>query len=206
MSFSINNFMHNMDNHSGGSKPDRFYAQFSLPLALQLNSHVTDLTFQCHSGEIPGVTLHTNTYKSYGPGKTIPTVKIYNEITFSFYCTNDFYEKPLFDSWIEYINPSSLGWDFRYKDEYVTSIDVSQLSLTSDIPIFTVQLIRAYPISVFPLALKWSNGNIIHSLDVTFVYDRYAITSQNNIINKIWNGFSNGVDAGNLFNNVVLNQ
>lgn len=177
MSFSINSFTSTMDNHSGFARPDRFFAQFAIPLVLQTGVNLQDLTYQCHSSEIPGVTLHTNAYRTYGPVKAIPTIKIYNEITFSLYCTNDFYEKPLFDSWINFINPIEQGQDFRYKDEYVTTITVNQLNLISSIPIYTVQLIRAFPIAVYPIALRWANMNTTHSLDVTFVYERYDTTS-----------------------------
>lgn len=199
MSSSISNFIHTMDTHSGFSKPDRFLAQFNLPLPMRLgygsSSNGYDLTFQCHSTELPGVQLHTNTYKTYGPGRTIPVVKIYNEITFSFYCTNDFYEKPLFDTWIDYINPEGLGWDFRYKDEYVTNIVISQLGLADDLPIFSATILRAYPTAVYPMAVSWSRTNTIHSLDVTFMYQTYTITTPLGNIDSLFTTTNDTIDS-----------
>lgn len=196
-----------MNNHSGTSRPDRFYAQFTLPGQLALTNATIgrDLTYQCHTTELPGVTLQTNTYKTYGIAKTLPVAKLYNEITFSLFCTNDFYEKPLFDSWIEYINPANLGWDFRYKDEYVTTINVCQLNLISDIPIYTVQLLRAYPIAVYPMERNWAHTNTFDSIRVTFVYEQYIPITTSSIITQMLNNITiDNTTSTGLLTNITI--
>lgn len=191
MPFSaVQNLLTTMDNHGGPAQPNRFFIQMVAPSQLSfLNNKIIDLSFQCHATELPGVVLNTNTYKTYGPGKQLPTIKIYNEITFSFICTNDFYEKAFFDGWIEYINPEYQNWDFRYVDEVSVNINIGQLGPFDDLPIFAVQLIKAFPIAIFPMALRWDKNNSYHNLDVTFAYSRYHILNSN--LYNLMDGYQN---------------
>lgn len=192
---SVSNFIANLDSRKGNSRSDRFYVQFSVPnqLTPYLQNYVQSLTFQCYTSELPGQALETAVYRTYGPPKEIPTIRVYNFISFSIYCSNLFFEKPFFDAWIEFINPRNTGWDFRYKDDYVTDLNIVQLGLTDDSPIYSVKLVRAFPKVVSPLPQNWEDGDI-HILDVSFVYEKYeplVDTIANKMTNDITSLFSN---------------
>jgi hypothetical protein len=192
---NINNFIANLDANKGPAKAERFYVQFAVPqqLSSYLSPYVQSLTFQCKASELPGSALHTTDYRTYGPPKQIPTMRLYNEITFSFYCTNTFWEKPFFEAWIEYINPRNSGWDFRYKDDYVTDINIVQLGQHDDSPIYSMQLIRAFPTVISPLSLDWE-GDSYHILDIPFVYEKYEP-----LVDKIANQMASNITSLNSF-------
>ncbi len=64
------------------------------------------LALQCETAELPGKTLQTADVKIYGPSFKVPYQTQYTDSTFTFLCTNDFYERKLFDRWMEAIHPS----------------------------------------------------------------------------------------------------
>ena len=51
------------------------------------------LTLQCETAELPGKTLQTADAKVYGPIFKIPYNVQYTDMTLTFVCTNDFYER-----------------------------------------------------------------------------------------------------------------
>ena len=64
------------------------------------------LALQCETAELPGKTLLTADAKVYGPGFKVPYQTQYSEISLGFLCTNEFYERKLFDRWLESIMPT----------------------------------------------------------------------------------------------------
>lgn len=184
---SISTFLSNIDKHKGFSKSERFMVDFYLPPAFldssSFNNQIRDLSFQTVSAEIPGSAFATGDYRIYGPPKKYINLRLFNQITFTIVCSNEFYEKSLFDEWMEFINPQNTGWNFKYKDDYVTNINISQFGQTSlEVPIYQARLVRAFPIEVVPMQLNWSIDNI-HKLNVVFAYDYYRPLVLSNIRN-----------------------
>jgi hypothetical protein len=132
------------------------------------------LALQCESAELPGRTLMTQEAKVYGPTYKIPYQSQYNEMTLTFLCTNEFWERKLFDRWIEAIMPSDTN-NMRYaKDEatrYMTPIKVIQYDDFIK-QIYAIELIDAFPIGVSAQPLSWSEDGF-HRLSVQFAYQRY---------------------------------
>jgi hypothetical protein len=145
------------------------------PLNRTSKSSVTRyLSLQCDSAELPGKTLQTADVKIYGPGFKIPYQKQFNDINLSFICTNDFYERKLFDVWIDGIMPATTN-NLRFsKDEstrYMTNIQILQYDDFIK-QIYSVKLIDAYPIGVASQPLAWSDDGY-HRLTVQFAYQKY---------------------------------
>jgi len=132
------------------------------------------LALQCETAELPGRTLMTHEAKVYGPTYKVPYQSQYNEMTLTFLCTNEFWERKLFDRWIEAIMPSDTN-NMRYaKDEatrYMTPIKVIQYDDFIK-QIYAVELIDAFPIGVSAQPLSWSEDGF-HRLSVQFAYQRY---------------------------------
>lgn len=133
------------------------------------------LSLQCESTEIPGKTLQTVEAKIYGPTFKIPYQTQYNEITFNFICTNGgFYERKLFDRWIESIMPTdtnSLRFPKGMDGSYLTNPKIVQYDDYVN-EIHVVELIDAFPVSIAAQPLSWSEDNF-HRLSVQFTYQRY---------------------------------
>jgi len=131
------------------------------------------LALQCETAELPGRTLQTQEVKIYGPSFKVPYQTQYNEITLTFLSTNDFWERKLFDRWIEAIHPSDTN-NMRYAkgpQTYMTPIKIIQYDEFIK-QIYAVELIDAYPIGVSAQQLSWSEDSF-HRVSVQFAYQRY---------------------------------
>jgi hypothetical protein len=132
------------------------------------------LALQCETAELPGKTLLTADVKIYGPTFKVPYQKQFQDINLGFLCTNDFYERKLFDQWIEAIMPASSN-NLRYpKDDetrYLTNIKIIQYDDFIK-QIYAVELMDAFPIGIASQPLSWSDDSF-HRLSVQFAYQKY---------------------------------
>lgn len=132
------------------------------------------LSLQCDTAELPGVSLVTADAKIYGPTFKVPYQKQFNETTLSFIATNDFYERKLFDKWIEAIMPNdtnNLRFPKSENSRYLTDITIIQFDEFIK-QIYAVKLIDAFPSSVASMPLSWGDDGI-HRVSVNFAYQRY---------------------------------
>jgi len=141
------------------------------------NSSLTRyLALQCETTELPGKTLQTAEMKVYGPIFKVPYQVQYNDASFTFLCTNDFFERKLFDRWMEAIMPTDTN-NLRFpKDDanrtrYMTNIKVVQYDEFIK-QIYAVELIDAFPIGVAAQPLNWAEEGF-HRLTIQFAYQRY---------------------------------
>jgi hypothetical protein len=132
------------------------------------------LALQCEAAELPGKTLQTADVKIYGPTFKVPYQTMYSDTTLTFICTNDFYERKLFDRWIEAIMPSDTN-NLRFakgaQSRYLTNIKVIQYDDFIK-QIYAVELMDAFPIGVAPQTLSWSDDGF-HRLSIQFAYQKY---------------------------------
>lgn len=144
-----------------------------------LNSTVSRyLAMQCESTELPGRSVLTNDIDIYGPVFKRPYKTAYSEIPFTFICTNDFYERRLFDTWMETMLPTD-----THNARYSRNVD-GQRQYTTDVAIiqydefvkqiYAVKLIDAFPISVAPMPLSWGEDGF-HRLTTQFAYTKYEV-------------------------------
>jgi len=132
------------------------------------------LALQCESAELPGRTLETADARIYGPSFKVPYRMQYSETTLTFICTNEFYERKLFERWMDAIIPSDTN-NARFPkstaSRYLTDIRVIQYD---DIvrQIYAVDLIDAFPTGISPQALSWGD-DAFHRLSVQFSYQKY---------------------------------
>jgi len=132
------------------------------------------LALQCEAAELPGRTLATADVKIYGPIFKVPYQTQYSDTTLTFICTNDFYERKLFDRWMEAIMPSdtnNLRFPKGQQSRYLTNIKIIQYDDFIK-QIYAVELIDAFPIGVAPQSLSWSDDGF-HRLSIQFAYQRY---------------------------------
>jgi hypothetical protein len=132
------------------------------------------LALQCETAELPGRTLETADARIYGPSYKVPYRMQYTDTNLTFLCTNDFYERKLFERWMDAIIPPDTN-NVRYPKSnatrYLTNIRIVQYD---DVvrQIYAVELIDAFPVGIAPQALTWSDEGF-HRLSVSFAYQRY---------------------------------
>lgn len=156
------------------------------------------LSLQCDTAELPGQTLQTAEAKIYGPTYKIPYQKQWNDISLSFICTNDFYERKLFDKWIECIMPNdtnNLRFPKGQSSRYLTDVTVIQFD-ESIKQIYAIKLKDAFPYNIASMPLSWSDDSI-HKVTVQFACNAgYDIIYEGNY--DI--GQAIGAGIGTLFN------
>lgn len=132
------------------------------------------LALQCEAAELPGKTLQTADVKIYGPIFKVPYQTMYSDTTLTFLCTNDFFERKLFDKWMEAIQPTDTN-NMRFpKSEltrYLTNIKIIQYDEFVK-QIYAVELMDAFPIGVAPQTLSWSEDGF-HRLSIQFAYQKF---------------------------------
>ena len=132
------------------------------------------LALQCESAELPGKTFQTADVKIYGPTFKVPYQTQYSDMSLTFLCTNEFYERKLFDRWMECIHPTdtnNLRFPKGQSSRYLTNIKIIQYDDFIK-QIFAVELIDAFPIGIAPQALSWGEDGF-HRLSIQFAYQRY---------------------------------
>jgi hypothetical protein len=135
------------------------------------------LAMQCESASLPGKSLMTTDIDIYGPTFKIPfKTQLEDSMQLTFICTNEFYERKLFEKWLSAINPPNT-YNLRYQKDNATKYcsDITIIQYDEFIKkIFSVKLIDAFPTQVAPMALNWADEGF-HRLGVTFTYRRYEI-------------------------------
>lgn len=133
------------------------------------------LALQCEATELPGRTFLTQDVRIYGPSFKVPYQRQYNDINLTFLCTNDFYERRLFEMWMDKIsNPQTNNFTFPNDDatRYTTTIGIIQYDEFVK-QIFTANLIDAFPIGIAAQPLSWGDDGV-HRLTVQFAYRKYV--------------------------------
>lgn len=140
------------------------------------------LSLQCESAQLPGRTLDTADVKVYGPTFKVPYQTRFDDgMQFSFLCTNEFYERKLFDRWMECIMPldtNNLRYPKSDKSRYMTNPKIIQYDEFIQ-QIYAVELIDAFPIGIASQPLSWGD-DVFHRLSVNFAYQKYRVVYQGN--------------------------
>ena len=132
------------------------------------------LALQCESAELPGKSIITADAKIYGPGFKVPYQTQYSETNLTFLCTNEFFERKLFDKWLESIMPTdtnNLRFPKGRNSRYLTNIKVVQYDEFIR-QIYAVELMDAFPIGISAQPVSWGEEGF-HRLTVQFAYQKY---------------------------------
>lgn len=178
MAFNINSFRDHFARHQDFAKSSRFDVRISPPARLGYNTF--DLRFQCEASELPGYNINTVDGRYYGVASPVASVASFNDITLTFISAGDFWEKRMFDKWMNIIIPFN-NYNPEYRDNYVSpKIEINQFADygegSSSTPkiIYTAALYNAFPVTIAPLQMNWADDGI-HRLSITFKYE-YWIT------------------------------
>ena len=119
---------------------------------------------------------------------------MYSDINLTFIVSNQFYERKLFERYMECIMPSDTN-NMRFpkgdRSRYYTNIKIIQYDdLVKQI--YIVELQDAFPVGIAPMALSWSDDGF-HRLGVSFAYQKYEV--------KYDGGFDAGKAAASILGN-----
>jgi hypothetical protein len=187
--FSPNKFLSEMNDSRGPAKNSLYDVKIFQPpiwsyelskIPFDKNSRVVGtfepLTYLCESAEMPGKSFVTEKVKIYGPGYNVPYLTTYQNISLTFLCTNAHTEREIFDLWMNsIINPNTNNVRFPngHNSSYMTPIHITQYD-SQEKEIYKVQLIDAFPASIVPQQLAWSDDGF-QRLNVSFLYQKYEL-------------------------------
>lgn len=179
---NINSFISSFNN-TEFSRAANFDVVIAFPQALtnKLNfitavPRLNDMVFRCEASELPAKTFSLIEQKTYGPVRFFPVQNAFDRINLRFICSDDMFEKIVFDEWMSVISMSpynndaaDYNFDFEYRDNYQTTIKIQQKDVTGKIA-YEVRLFEAYPVTMQPVNLSWDSVNTVNKIDVVFSY------------------------------------
>ena len=175
---SISQFLTSFKNEL--ARQNHFEVDIMLPSGLSTYGDFSrsNLNLRCEATELPGRSLLTAPMKVYGVEEKYPYLSNFNDITLTFIVTDTMIEKKIFESWINFIHPSST-FNFKYKNQYATEMKIIQYDMRKE-ESYKIKLLNAYPIGTNQLDLNW-NSEGYHNLTVSFVYDKWEDMSEASI-------------------------
>jgi len=175
----------------GPAKNCRFVARIlpegpnNMLTQLGYNSLLRDLTYLCEATEFPGRGFDFMEARYYGPPIYLPyNTKYSNELSMSFLCRAESYERQIFDDWMGVINPINI-FDFNYAKDYYCTIDIYQLAeypnvnpnatgpATAPKATYMWSLKNAWPMQVNPQPVNWADADVLR-MSVTFTYQYWV--------------------------------
>jgi hypothetical protein len=193
---SINNLKTSLVKHGGVAHENRFTVNFSPPkqslFNLDLRNIITsalsgtfnaknlindyrDITILCESCSLPGRQIMTLDYQLEKHAAKRPYSFFNDEINFTFLLTGDYYMKKIFDKWSEEIVGFN-NYRLNYIKDFAVDVTISQLN-KKNLPIYTVVLDNAYPITFNSIPLDNTVENSVQKFSVTMAYENFFVQS-----------------------------
>ena len=193
---SIGDLKSSIATHGGAANENRFVVNFRPPnqtlFNLDLRNIITsfasgtfktknlfndyrDITILCESCSLPGRQIMTLDYQLEKHAVKRPYSFFNDEVNFTFLLTNDYYMKKMFDKWSE----QTMGFNnyrLNYLDDFAVNVTISQLN-KKNIPIYSVVLKKAYPITFNSIALDNTVENSVQKFSVTMAYENFFVDS-----------------------------
>lgn len=178
MAFNVDQFRDHFAKHNDFAKTSKFDVRITAPSGLGLDA--TDLRFQCETTELPGYNINTVDGRYYGVANPVASFPSFAELTLTFVCAGDFWEKKLFDRWMNIVIPFN-NYNPRYKIDYTApKIVINQFAefgggeQEGSAPIiYSVSFFEAFPTAMAPMNMNWADDGI-HRLPVTFRYEYWT--------------------------------
>lgn len=177
-SFNITDFNSVIENRQGLQLSNR-YAMYISPVKNLASGIYNDIPLLCEEVSLPGRSIATADYKTYGPVIKVGRESIYADLNATFILTQDMRLKEYFDEWMNKVQ-NDVSYDPGYYRDYVTDIFVSVLSdnkraalgISPEKTNYTARIEDAFPTSMADVPLGHSSNNVYAKLQVTFTYRR----------------------------------
>jgi hypothetical protein len=159
---------------------NRYYAAFQVdPISVTQN-----LEFFCFDTQLPGLNYQTTETRTYGTPWKDPYEIGVEDVTMSFYCSNNMKEKYFFDAWT-YAMKDPVTNDHYYNREYSTQIIIQTFSETGESN-YGVRLVDAYPTSVYSTKVSYSQPDEPLKMHVNLTYKNwYNLKAYDTVVSSV---------------------
>ena len=137
----------------------------------QISSGPERFTFTVNAATLPGRSMALKDARTYGPVTRYPWDQTYTDVTLVFLVGRDMFEKRFFEAWHQSLF-DPVTHNLNYYKEYTSQINIYQNDKT-DMPIYGVALIEAYPSTIGDLSLSHDDVDNFHKLSVTFAFRKW---------------------------------
>lgn len=162
-------------NQGGFARTNFFAVTFNGPSSISPDPVIVNAL--CESAQLPGRSISTFEYGMTRHAIKRPYGYINDDVTLTFYVTNDFYIKKLWEAWLNSVI-NDVDDKVGYRDDYAQDVVISVLNLNHN-EIHQVTLTKAYPITINAIELNNGSENEIMRLTVTLTYEDYTTKSNN---------------------------
>lgn len=128
-------------------------------------------SINCEMAALPGVGLTTSDRRYYGPARKMPYNILHNDLNLSFYCSEDHRERKYFDEWVDQIADMDT-FEMGFYDDYVSTVVITNFDNSNRVSL-QMKILEAYPLSVTPIDLGYSNMSTQEKVMVNFAYYKY---------------------------------
>lgn len=177
MPTTIEEFTATICRRSGLARPNRFKIDMMCPSVGDI-SDMRDITLMCESCTLPSRSITTLDYRLLRQSRKIANGYTNTDVSFTFHLTNDYMMRTIFDRWLNLIIDVN-SYRAQYAEGYSTVVDITQLDL-NNMPVYSVKLLQAYPISMQAIALDNNQNDSTQKIVVDFTYDDYIINTLTN--------------------------
>ena len=148
---------------------------FNLPSGLDI-SITNTLTFYCETVALPTKSISASEKMIYGTSYQMPYRQAFQELSMTFYLTDDMAQKKFFDNWQALIVDPTTG-DLKFHDNYTCNMKIKKYghlaSGFGDTPTYEIEIFKAWPSIVAEVQLSHGGGNEIARLPVTMQYKKW---------------------------------
>ncbi len=199
---AVNEFIEQQQEQNGGLLPE--WAQSALrigSIALGGGSYNDrGLQFMCVGAPLPATQLATEESPVNGHTLHVATGVERDLVTFRFLVSSDFYEKTLFDKWLNF-TVDEITRKAAYYDSYVTDITIEGLD-KQDSSVYTLNMIDTYPVQVdtyeFDRQASDQYGILSVSFRTEYVTDEELPRDESSGLPGNIGGLVDGLTSGNL--------
>lgn len=163
----------------GIARTNYFAITFNGPASLSGSNAPDPVTINalCESVTLPGRSISTFEHGTTRQATKRPYSFINDDVELTFYVTNDFYIKNVWDQWLRTVVDDTTG-KVQYKTDYAHDVVISVLDLNAD-TVYQTTLQNAFPINVAAIPLSNSSENELMRLTVTLTYDNFTTKTNN---------------------------
>jgi hypothetical protein len=163
----------------GLARTNYFAITFNGPASLSGSNAPDPVTINalCESVSLPGRSISTFEHGTTRQATKRPYSFINDDVELTFYVTNDFYIKNVWDQWLRSVVDDTTG-KVQYKKDYAHDVVISVLDLNAN-TVYQTTLQNAFPITIGAIPLSNSSENELMKLTVTLTYDNFTTKANN---------------------------
>lgn len=163
----------NIDNFKANviAKPLLDPTRFTVRISGPVGALSRELTLYCSNVQLPGRGFATTERFDHGPIRKVPYSELYDDVSTTFYVTDDLEEHAFFNKWQELIGGQG-SFGVAYYADIIGSV-VIQVQNRMDQKTAEYELFEAYPISISTIELSYDMTNVVQVFTVNWAYHHF---------------------------------